>query len=512
MHSMIKSGVVLLAAAALTTVLATPLRAQDADAPATPAEAAARLEFLQAQVDALQTQLDALRKATGSATPAWRGTPEFAGPDGARFKLTGELQFDAGQVGNPGGDAIATPNLGFNSRARRLLVGAQGALPGDFSYSFTFNFAEGGIDYEDLIFEYAPRTTPFTFTVGYFYPFSSMENAINNRFLSFVERAQFNEATGNGRRLGVAATYANRAGDFRIQAGAFGEGINGNTTPSYAATSTVTPSATPGGTPTVATSIAPNTAGLYDRTGYEFAVRSVYSPQVAGAQLHLGASVQYRRFRQDALGVQYRVRPFAQTTDQRFIGTGNIAASGDAIYGVEAMVIDGAFHAAGEAQYIHVDGYRPGTVVASSKLLAGATYRQDPHFITGYGELGFWLTGETRGYRNGRGDRTKIVDAVSAGGWGGLQVVARIDYIDLTADVGNTAANSLGLLNGGKQIGYLGALNYWPIDYVRFTAEYAREEVTGGPFAAVVVPTNPANVARRTYGSDTFVFRAQIDF
>ena len=511
-----KWGAALLAATALTAMTTTAVRAQtaepQAEGPATPEEAAAQLEFLKAQVDALQAQLDSLKKTAGIITPAWKGTPEFSSDNGYKFKLTGELQYDAGQVSNPGPNKINTNNLGFNSRSRRLLIGAAGALPGDFSYSFQFNLAEGVVDYEDMIIEFAPHKTPFTFTVGYFYPFSSMENMMSNRFTSFVERAQLNDATSNGRRLGVAATYANKAGDFRIQAGAFSEGINGNTALTYTGTSVVTPSTTPGGTPTVTTTVATNNAGLYDRTGYEFAARTVFSPQIGGGQLHLGASAQYRRFRQDSLGLQYRARPFTQTTDQRFVGTGNIAAKGDEIYGIEAMFIKGPFHVAGEAQYIAVDGYRPTDVAVSPKVFVGTRYPENPHFITGYGEAGFWLTGETRGYKNGKVDRTKILNPVSSGGLGGLQLVGRVDYIDLTDNVGNTAANSFGLLNGGKQIGYLGALNYWPIDYVRFTAEYARAEITGGPQAATVLPLSTSAIPNRKYGTDTFVFRAQIDF
>ena len=502
-----KWGFALLAATAMTTMVAAPLRAQDADAPVTAEEAAAQLEFLKAQVDALQAQLDAVKKTAGIITPAWKGMPEFSAPDGYRFKVSGELQFDAGQVSNPGPNKLNTPNLGYNARSRRLLIGAAGALPGDFSYSFQFNLAEGVVDYEDMIIEFAPHKSPLTFTLGYFYPFSSMENMMSNRFTSFVERAQLNDATSNGRRLGVAATYANKAGDFRIQGGLFNEGINGNPNPSYSAASVVNPV-----TGAVVTTVSQNNPNLFDRTGYEFSARTVYSPQMFGGQIHLGASAQYRRFRQTALGLQYRARPFTQTTDQRFVGTGNIAAKGDEIYGVEAMFIKGPFHAAGEAQYIRVEGYRPGTVVTPPQVLLGTTYPNNPHFITGYGEAGFWLTGETRGYKNGKVDRTKILNPVSAGGLGGLQLVGRVDYIDLTEQVNNPAAGSFGLVNGGKQIGYLGALNYWPIDYVRFTAEYARAEVTGGPQAANVQPLSAAAIPNRKYGTDTFVFRAQIDF
>ncbi len=507
-------SVALLAATALTTVAGAPVRAQDIETANSPEEAAAQMEFLKAQVDALQAQLDAVKKQAGISTPAWKGMPEFSGPSGYKFKLSGELQYDIGQVNNPR-NTLGTPNLGFNGRSRRLLIGASGSLPGDFSYNFQFNFAEGIIDYEDVIFEYAPHTTPLTFTLGYFYPFSSMENMMSNRFTSFVERAQLNEATNNGRRLGVAMTYVNHANDFRIQAGLFNQGINGNTPFTYSGTSTFTPTTNAAGAVTggtVATTVATNNNGLFDRTGYEGAVRVVYSPVIMGGQAHLGANFQYREFATDARGFQYRARPFTQTTDQRFVTTGNIAAKDDQIYGLEAMYIHGPLHVAGEGQYIHMDGYRPGERVDAPQAIVGTAYPGNYHFWTGYAEAGYWLTGETRGYKNGKVDRTKILHPVNEGGMGGVQVVGRVDYINLTTPVGNTAANSGGLVNGGRQIGYLGAINYWPIDYVRFTAEYAHADVKGGPFAAAVVPVSTDIAAGRSYGNDTLALRAQIDF
>ena len=490
--TMTKWSVALLAATAMTTMVAAPLRAQDAETVASPEEAAAQMEFLKAQVDALQAQLDAVKKTAGIITPAWKGMPEFSsGDSGYKFKLSGEIQYDVGQVDNPG-NRINTPNLGYNGRSRRLLIGASGALPGDFSYAFQFNFAEGVVDYEDVVLEYAPHKTPFTFTAGYFYPFSSLDNMTSNRFVSFVERSQLNDAFSNGRRLGLAATYVNKQNNFRLQVGAFNEGINGNPNPGNAAT--------------------PANQNLFDRTGYQFSARTVYSPVMYDTQFHLAASYQYRRFRQTSLGLNYRARPFVQTTDQRFVATGGIAAKGDSIYGVEVMAIHGPLHFQGEAQYLDVDGYVPGSVASSPQVFNGTLYPNAPHFWSGYGEVGYWLTGETRGYKNGKIDRTKILHPVSDGGSGGFQLVGRVDYINLTQNVGNTAVGSFGQVNGGRQIGYLAALNYWPIDYVRFTAEYARAEIKGGPFAATVVPGSIDPAFTRSYGTNAFVFRAQVDF
>src|SRR4028118_1130251 len=49
----------------------------------------------------------------------------------------------------------------------------------------------------------------------------------------------------------------------------------------------------------------------------------------------------------------------------------------------------------------------------------------NPSFWGGYLEAGYFLTGETRGYKNGTWDRTKVLKPFSKDGWGALQVNAR---------------------------------------------------------------------------------------
>jgi phosphate-selective porin OprO/OprP len=119
----------------------------------------AKIELLQAQVEALQEALEGVKTQQAKAVPAWKGGPELSDKDaGFTFKPKGFAQFDAGFVGFPDGDELRGTvsglnyaNLGFNSRARRLVIGAEGTLPGRFGYKMEFNFAQGTVDYEDII-------------------------------------------------------------------------------------------------------------------------------------------------------------------------------------------------------------------------------------------------------------------------------------------------------------------------------------------------------------------------
>lgn len=442
-------------------------------------EANANAEFLKAQVDALQAQLEGVKKTVALANPTYKGAPEWTGADGFKFKVNGLVQYDAGYVENPR-NAINTPNLGFNTRARRLLFGIEGTILGDFAYRAQFDFAQNAVNYEDVVLEYSPKGSPLTFTVGNFYPFSSLDNMTSNRFVSVVERSQLNDAFNNGRRIGAALTYANKAQDFRIQAGVFSnDAINPN----------------------------------FDNNGYQGSARVVYSPQMLGGQLHFGASFQHRQFKSAAFGQQYRARPFTQITDQRFVDTAAIAAKRDDIIGVELLGIFGPLHVQGEAQYLKVDGLRATDILNPGQVALGTRYPLNPAFYSAYGELGYWLTGETRGYKNGKIDRTKILHPVTSGGSGGLQLVGRIDYLDLTDRVTNvTTPTSDGLLNGGTQTGYLAAINYWPIDYVRVTLQYIHAEIKGGPRAAAVIPLSGNFPSDRSYSTNGVVLRTQIDF
>ena len=68
------------------------------------------------------------------------------------------------------------------------------------------------------------------------------------------------------------------------------------------------------------------------------------------------------------------------------------------------------------------------------------------------------------------------------------------------------------LARGGIQTSYLLALNWYPIDYVRFMVNYGRVEVEGGPIAAQVSPLSTLPVNARQYGANVIQTRLQIDF
>jgi phosphate-selective porin OprO/OprP len=474
-------------------------------------DAQAKIELLQAQVEALQSSIEQIKTSMVKATPSWKGGPQFEDKEaGWSFKPKGLIQYDAGYTGFPRGDELRGTilgglnygNLGWNSRARRLTIGADGTIPGGFRYSAEFNLAQGAVDYEDIWLAYDVKNSPLTLQAGYFYPFSSLETMTSSKFTSFLERASIHDGFSYNRRLGIAFLANDKKNDsWTFQAGIFNEPINN---------------------------------GNFNHTGWQASVRGVFSPTLGSARLHLGANFQHRQNTREAEGANYQTRPLTQLTDQRFVSTGNIAAKGDDIAGVEFGAILKSFHVAAEAQKVWVRGtFTPAEIAAlnletdTNDTPLGNGYNGNPSFWGGYAEVGYYFTGESRGYKGGKWDRTKVLHPFNEGGWGALQANARLDYLELRdrVDGSSTSLASPAYVNGGKQLAYEGSLIWNPTDYVRFMAQYGHLDVTGGPRASVstaALPTQaqlgmfpfgtttPAN--KRKYGVDTFAVRAQLDF
>ena len=479
----------------------------------------AKIELLQAQVEALQEALDGVKSQQVKVVPSWKGGPEFADKEaGFTFKPRGRIQYDAGYVWNPDDNpngALLTRNLGFNSRVRRIRLGAEGTIPGGFGYKFEMDYANGSVGFGDAIISYAPSGKPYSFSIGNQETLNGLEQITSSRFTSFMERAAFDDAFVNTRRIGLNAGYVNSAGDLRFNAGLFaGHSIDSS----------------------------------FDNESWIAATRAVYSPVLGGNQFHFGANFQHRKFQSNNNGTtasssgqpstnqlaRYRARPFTQTTDVRFVDTGNFAAKSDDIFGLEFGGIFKSLHIAAEGQYLKSNAYRAGDTLsfASGSNLnrfPGDTVTVlvpdgDPSYWGGYIEAGYFLTGETRGYKNGLWDRTKVLKPFSKGGWGAVQINGRVDYLDLDDNgimegfnnnfqTGSSAASN-NYTRGGKQLGLLASVVWIPEDWMRFYFQYSHAFITGGPMADEVSGLSSSNpdVADYDYGVDFVGTRAQIDF
>ncbi len=435
-------------AAALVAVpafAASPAVAQEqpgtASAPADDAQT--KIERLEAQVQALQEALEGIKVQIAATTPSWKGAPLYEDKEaGWSFKPRGRLMYDFAMVGSPEG--YDDPGLGFSNELRRGRLGVEGTIPGGFGYKFEMDFAAGDVEFTDAFLSY--KKGPAEFIVGQHNNFQSLEELTSSLHTSLIERAAFTDAFGFERRVGVSAQYSR--GALLAQAGMFTD------------------------------SIADLNSVGDDNNSYSFDGRLVFAPKMGANQLHFAGSAHFRDINDAATSARYRQRPAVHTTDVRFVDTGNIAgAEKETGYGLEAAAIFGPFHVASEAYW--------------QKVSRGGL--SDPAFFGAYLEGGYFLTGETRGYKGGKLDRVKVKKPFSDGGWGSLALNVRWDYLDL---------NDAGFI-GGKQNAYQASVNWKPTDYILFGLNYAHILYDD---AAIAVDGDAA------YSVDVAGVRAQIDF
>ncbi len=469
------------------------------------AEAEAQAAMLQVQLEALQAQLDDVKERLKKKEDGqrWRGAPQFVdAKEGWQFKVRGRMMFDVGYVSAPSeltesrANAGANGEYGFRTSFRRVRLGAEGAIPGGFGYSAEFDFSNATVGYGDVILTYQAKDSPLRIILGNHETWQSLEQITSSRYISFLERAQMNEAWGVSRRLGISAQY--RKNDVLLSGGLFGEAI-------------------------------PNTEGVPTtgaNDGWMFGTRLNYNPKMGNNQLHFGATFQYRDFRESAREFRYRSRPFsARPIDVRYVDSSNLAAKNDITLGAEVGGIFGPLHAVGEFQLNRPSVLKPTDVNSVNTATTGVRLTGNPSFISGYAELGYFFTGEARGYNpaTARWDRVKVNNPFDKGGWGAWQLVGRFDYLDLSDDVGaaqarvagavaagnlytagaaltadtNCVSNAAGArcyVNGGKQKGYLVGLNWYPTDYVRFMLNFSYVDVDGIPISTSTA-FNPATGA-----------------
>ena len=485
-------------------------------------DAQAKIELLQAQVEALQESIAQIQAAQTKNAPVWKGTPQLEDKEaGWSFKVRGRLQYDAGYVSNPDDEpngGLLTRNLGFNTRARRIRLGAEGTIPGGFGYKCEADFANASVGFGDCLLSYTPTNSPFNVAIGNQETNNGLEQISSSRWSSFMERAAFTDAFIDTRRLGINLGYVSKDNVFRANAGLW---------------------------------TAHSIDSSLDNDGWIGAARLTYSPLMDGNQLHFGLNYQHREFAQNngatapsstgqpSAGqvARYRARPFSQLTDVRFVDTGNFAAKSDDIVGIEAAGIFKSLHIAAEAQYLKSNAYDAGDQIdfvadpldlfSSSGAATSSFLVPDgnPSFWGGYIEAGYFLTGETRGYKNGAWDRTKVLKPFSKGGMGAFQLNGRVDYLDLDSSklhvactnnfaVANTCPASINYTRGGKQLGLQAGLTWIPEDYVRVLLNYSHAFVTGGPFADEVegLATSSPDAKDADYGVDVVQARFQIDF
>lgn len=421
---------------------------------------------LKAQVERLESRLNAVPDDPSSPRPLpviaassptqavqfpakeetvidWKGGPLLKHGD-ASFHLKGRIQYDAALLMTPKG--VEDSAKGYSNEFRRLRLGGEGAIGRGFGYKLEVELSDNAVDLVDTFITYERGN--WLVTLGNHNAFQSLDELISDTGGAVMERAAFTDAFGFERRLGLSAQY--RAGMLIAQAGIFSDSVDSLT----------------------------NDENGDDNNSFGIDGRLVLAPTLGTTQLHFAASGHWRDLQALSDTPQrYRQRPYVHSVNTRFLATPAISATGESHYGLEFAGERGAFWWVGEAHWMRVA--RP--------------VLSDPTFFGAYGEVGYVLTGERRGYKNGIFGVVKPDRPVGSGGWGALQATLRYDYLNL---------NDKGIV-GGTQNGMIAALVWTPVEFVRFNVNYAHMAYTD---AAILAG------GRRDYGVDVVGWRAELDF
>ncbi|MBO9557058.1 MAG: porin [Caulobacter sp.] len=398
-------------------------------------------------------------------TTAWKGAPQWSNDD-VYFKVRGRILID-GVFQDVDRDAPNTDYKTSNIRGRQVFLGVEGKLNNYIAYKAEGGWVNGSNPtWDDVVIEVKP-TENTSILVGNIKA-TGLENLTSTRFITFLDRGPYGDFGVDSYLLSVVGKV--QGPNWSLTGAVQGDSINNadiNNTSSSATTN----------------------QNSNERLG--FTGRFHYAPLLTDTdKIHLAVSARYRNHGNES-AFNYQGRPDTNYgTNGLYYKTGAIGDR-DTTMAVEGAWFHGPLSVQGEYSNISVE------------RLQTSAPGSNPDIKVGYAFVSFWPTGETRNYDPVAGEvkRPKILNPITAGGFGGVELALRYDYADLTEaySSASTAASKALSQDAGKYTAWTLGVNYYPTAYVRFMANY-----TDGSVDPVV--------ATRGVDIKQFQLRAQLDF
>jgi len=480
--------------------------------------------------DVQKQQADAQKQQAAVKVTIANGRPTIASADGnftASFR--GILQADWGYYGQSAAakslPAAYGPDLSSGTNLRRVELGLQGKVFGDWSYFFLYEFgnpsteAPGHILYSYLQYD---GLAPWAFRVGAFAPPANLDDSTSAADLMFLER----NAPSNMQR-GIAGSEGRDA----ISVLYMGDRLFGAL--SYT------------GGKVQDGPVFDEQQALLGRVAY-----MAYTD--ADAHLLVGANGTYVIKLPDAVanggaslatvpgGTAFNAITLADCPEIsvdsnaiKLVSTGSLPASRVSQWGVEVAGNYQNFY--GQAGYYAFQVERtPVAYTAYSSSSASATTAVQPsgnNFSAWYFQGSWILTGESKGYNPATGAFTSPKPAkpfsLANDGWGAWEVVARYSDLNLNSHVNDAASvitNWTGAstrtytyyntVRGGDQKIATVGLNWYPNNNVRFAFDYQWIDVSRlqGPAAVTTAGTPALPAVDGGQDLQTIAARVQIAF
>lgn len=353
----------------------------------------ARNAQLEEQAQFNETRLETVEtRAAKNVQFSWG--PTLSDPSGAfTFKPRGVVEADHAAFFERRGGYDYNNGTGF----RRARIGFEGTAFKSFNYRIEADFAGNSVTLTDAYLQYV-GIPKLAVTVGQHKAPFGLESNNSDNYNVFLERGMFTNAFGNAgaeRRIGASLAYA-PSETINLALGLFGD--NESISRSTGSPVTDTPD---------------ESWGVNGRATWE----PVFD---TGKIVHVGLSGYYRSALKSG-DIEDAVR-LSDRPNIR-IDNGNIADSGvvtdvsSLFYaGVEAATVFGPLTLAGEYGRLWLDRQ------------ALPDFQADGF----YAYASYFLTGETRPFRNGNFDRVKPIGELGKTGFGALELALRYDRIDLS--------------------------------------------------------------------------------
>ncbi|MCC5795861.1 MAG: hypothetical protein JJU48_00875 [Methylophaga sp.] len=323
--------------------------------------------------------------------------------------------------------------FGNGAQFRRARLGMNGTMFTDWIYELEVNYsgADGATGFTDVIIGYKGFDNT-TIKLGRHKMPAGLEELTSSNRLSTMERSMATNTFALSRFNGLS--IERKGSNWTVMGGAWmGEG-NGDVDNS-------------------------NKDSDWGAAG-----RFTFAPiQERNSVVHLGASVSYIDFEKvggDEQNVRLRQRANRFVNERPVQIRYNNTKSANT-YGLELATIQGPFSLQAEYFYRTLDrkGFKDADV--------------DGWYVLGT----YTLTGETRGYRDGRMRTISPRNAVGQGGAGAWELVARYDELDLWDSSAARQAGSVSGLRGTKAENWTLGLNWYVNDNIRFMANYVDSKI-----------------------------------